>query len=124
MGEITDGGDNKFRSSVSFYHLLLRFRITCQVNFSPSGNARAKKQHDDKDDSKAPNGDNGKGSGEDVNSGLVENGKDGPGDKPDTLGHHGEQGEGSADLVSVDQLGDDGVGDFLNRPVERKEESG
>ena len=81
-------------------------------------------EHDGKDDSKAPNGDDGKGTGEDVNSGLVEKGKDGSGNKPDTLGHHGEQGEGSADLISGDQLGDDGVRDFLNWPVERKEESG
>ena len=64
-----------------------------------------KKEHDDKDDGEAPNGDNGKGSGEDVNSGLVEKCKDGSGDKPDTLRHHCEQGEGGAHLISLDQLG-------------------
>lgn len=80
-------------------------------------------EHDGKDDSKAPNGDDGKGTGEDVNSGLVEKGKDGSGNKPDTLGHHRKQGEGSADFISGDELRDNGVGDFLNRPVEGKEEA-
>ena len=83
-----------------------------------------KKEHDDKDDGEAPNGDNGKGSGEDVNSGFVENCKDGSGNKADALRHHCEQGEGGAHLISLDQLGHDRAGDFLNRPVERKEEAG
>ena len=45
-------------------------RATCAVNFSPSGNSNVKKEHDDKDDGESPNGDNGKGSREDVNGGL------------------------------------------------------
>ena len=104
-----------------FLFLFFYFRI--KVNFISFRYAGSKKSHDAKDDGKAPNRDNSKGSREDINSRLVENCKYWSSYKPDTLGHHGKQGEGGPHLVSHHQLRHNGVGDFLNRPVERKEEA-